>query len=217
MTNLKSAVFASFVAVCGSNAFAQDAATVLDWSGAYYGAALGYADTGSTFDNGAGGLTTPTFDVNGGTGSVFVGYNWQDDKVVYGFEADITSADVSGSFAPGPCSSTPGCITEINSMISVRGRVGYAVGAALYYTSFGIVVADVDSALTATASSDSSSRISPLLAIGGEWSVGQGWNIRAEYSTMDFGKEPGPLVGPTNLNVGLDRIDLFRIGFSRKF
>lgn len=214
MTILKSAIVASSIAFCGSSALAQSAVTVLDWSGAYYGAALGYADTGSTFDNGV--LFTPTFGVNGGTGSLFVGYNWQNDKVVYGFEADITSADISGNFEPAPCSSSPGCATEISSMISLRGRVGYAVGNALYYSSFGIVVADVESELTGFPRT-SSNRTSPLLAIGGEWAVGQGWNARAEYSMMDFGNEPESILGLGSLNVGLDRINLFRIGFSRKF
>lgn len=78
-----------------------------NWSGFYAGLNIGYgwgrsATTADFTDSGNGALLNASpgkFDLNGVNGGGQVGYNWQRDMFVVGFEADFQGSGQKGSFA----------------------------------------------------------------------------------------------------------------------
>lgn len=100
----------------------------VDWSGPYAG--LSYGRTSGNMDMVPFGL----FDYTDGhaTGG-FLGYNLQRGKLVYGGE--LSYASVSGMvFAD----TSLGGNDTVDSLLELRGRVGYSLGNALIYGSFGL-------------------------------------------------------------------------------
>jgi outer membrane immunogenic protein len=77
-----------------------------NWSGFYAGLNIGYgwgrsATTTDFIDSGGGALLSSSagkFDLNGVTGGGQIGYNWQRDMFVVGFEADFQGGGQKGSF-----------------------------------------------------------------------------------------------------------------------
>jgi outer membrane immunogenic protein len=72
------------------------------WQGLYLGVHAGYGEAGP---------------LDGGLAGGQIGYNWQRGQIVYGWEADVSIADISWEFL--------GITAEIDWLASVRGRVGY--------------------------------------------------------------------------------------------
>src|ERR1700676_2135961 len=120
------------------------------WTGFYVGGHLGGGWSGNdrataTDPTGFVG-TVPTSFSNSGKGSFIggaqVGYNWQSaSPLVIGVEGDWTGVNLSET-AGGPVQGVGGTYTStlrrnINSLFSVRGRVGYAADAMLYYFTAG--------------------------------------------------------------------------------
>jgi len=67
--------------------------------------------------------------MNGWLGGVTLGYNWQWQNWVLGVEGDWSWGKIDGS-APNTVNFDCGgrCLTDITSIGTVRGRVGYAIG-----------------------------------------------------------------------------------------
>jgi outer membrane immunogenic protein len=235
----------------GSSAFAADLPNVkgaliftppaFSWTGLYIGVQAGYQWGATNFDSNAatiqgqsfiGGL--PGYDASGVVGGAHLGYNWQVDEWVIGVEGDIEGSSYSGSgsgtgsaggpgLPPVPISS-PGFSsyrTNIPIEGSARLRIGYAWDRVLFYATGGGTLADVQTAYTAPAGSDSfaAGRLGWTLGAGIEYAIDPNWSIRAEYRYTDFGDFNDYLVGTypayfARLHV-ID--DAVRVGFSYKF
>ena len=152
-------------------------APLIDWSGLYVGghggyasSALGfpsrYATLSSSYFTGIGRTDDYAVAVNSATGTMyaigrrasgesyggFIGYNFQMDEVVFGFEADYTSFNRSGrslSLASRSFYNNTSQVdlliagtstTEITDYGTVRGRLGYAFGDFLPYVTGGIAI-----------------------------------------------------------------------------
>ena len=158
---------------------AQDTVvTSSGWEGAYVGAKGTYqwAKVKNGGDYNAEGL---------GTG-IYGGYNMQNDKIVYGAEADLNYSGVD--------STTNGVETKQRLNGSVRGRIGYDLEPALVYGTAGIAATDVK-ASDAT-SSDSKSLIGLTLGAGVETKITDTITARTEYrfnnyQTQTFGLDSG--------------------------
>jgi outer membrane immunogenic protein len=235
----------------GSSAFAADLPNVkgapiftppaFSWTGLYIGVQAGYQWGATNFDSNAatiqgqsfiGGL--PGYDASGVVGGAHLGYNWQVDEWVIGVEGDIEGSSYSGSgsgtgsaggpgLPPVPISS-PGFSsyrTNIPIEGSARLRIGYAWDRVLFYATGGGTLADVQTAYTAPAGSDSfaAGRLGWTLGAGIEYAIDPNWSIRAEYRYTDFGDFNDYLAGTypayfARLHV-ID--DAVRVGFSYKF
>lgn len=103
-------------------------ASAQDWSGPYAGFTAGTAVTGETtfYYSGASG---DTYEAEGKSSGVFVGYNLQRDAFVYGMELAAQRTDIG---AYGPFSSS-----TFASMIDLKLRGGMAMGKVLPYAFFG--------------------------------------------------------------------------------
>lgn len=134
-------------------------AAVFNWTGMYAGLHLGYG-----FSD----------DVDGFTGGVQLGYNWQfSPNIVFGIEADISGTDMNG--APG------GIPTHVDYIGTARARIGYTWDRTMIYGTGGLAfsraaalgIHDTDTGWT----------------IGGglEWAYSNSWSLKAEYLYYDLG------------------------------
>jgi outer membrane immunogenic protein len=146
-------------------------APIYNWTGFYIGAMGGYAGNGA---------------LAGGT----AGYNWQAGAVVFGLEADgawsnakpnLTGAVVVGNtFAD-----------RIDSMGTVRGRIGYAFDQVLVYGTGGYAWMNNKATIAGNGGTFSDSHM-----VSG-WTVGTGvevmfapkWSVKAEYLYRRFGNQ----------------------------
>jgi outer membrane immunogenic protein len=181
------------------------------WTGFYIGAHVGgiWADIR---DRDLNGFITPglerTFNNNnsGVFGGGTVGYNWQAGNLgfgsgawVIGFEADFGGAGLNNSFNDGLLPTQFGFLrikNDGNFYADVTGRLGYAVGPALFYAKGGWAFLDTNFTV------DGCCLAGVPFSIKGNnngldgWTVGGGieymwspsWSVKAEYLFFDFSR-----------------------------
>ncbi len=142
------------------------------WSGPYAGVSLGYGFSGRT--------RTPGVDINtsGFVGGAFGGYNFQNGMFVFGGEADLNWANLSGDNA--------GVDSKSSLDASLRARMGVAVtDDVLVYGTAGGAAQSLK--ITDVAGSDRNTLVG--------WTAGAGIDVkmtenvfgRIEYRYTDFG------------------------------
>ena len=147
----------------------------INWTGFYIGAMGGYAAEAAN----------DSLAIKGGFAGGTLGYNWQSGMLVLGVEADAAWADISRS------ASAAGLVTvtdKVQSLGTVRGRVGAAFNQILLYGTGG--VAFVDNKLSANALgvalSDSKVHTGWVAGAGIEWMFAHAWSVKAEYLYRHF-------------------------------
>ena len=207
------------------------------WTGFYIGANVGGAWTG---DNGGSdfGPLFPGFIVlapnaviptvfpgqlasltgggreSGVIGGGQIGYNWQVNQFVLGFEADAQGTGLNGSTGTATRTFGPPLILatvnqtvtvdfgHIDWMASFRGRAGFAVDRALFYVTGGAAVAGIGGSTTTVVNSatiaipagtftatNGGDRTRWGWTVGGgiEWAFSPNWSVAGEYRYTDFG------------------------------
>lgn len=160
-------------------------ARVYNWSGFYAGVMGGYGwQDKFTFQSAA----VPDTHVRGGFGGGQIGYNWQfGGPWVFGIEVDAAGAGIQYYFENGTG-------TEIRSLGSVTGRMGWAFGPTLLYAKGGWGWAD--NKLTAFAGfgggplsmvSDSQVHSGWTAGAGAEYMFAPAWSAKIEYMYADYG------------------------------
>lgn len=221
---------------------APSASSVPKWAGFYAGGNFGggVAHNSATSVVGAPiGPVAETFDItpNGWFGGGQAGYNWQAANWVYGLEADIHA---SGQESTQTCAlaCVPGSFLALKQEIpwfgTVRGRVGYSVGAGLFFVTGGWAYAEVKNTVTEFAGG------APLTALPGVsttrsgFAVGGGietpvpdffflkfpnWTTRTEYLYLDLGSVTDTYVygGAAHTLTTDVRNHVFRTTFNYKF
>ena|SRR5579871_2842803 len=210
---------------------------VFDWTGFYVGGNLGYSwgrSSDSTAITNAAGTTTlfsatDRTDLNGIVGGGQIGYNWQMQNWVFGFEADIQGTDEKGTH--GYLCPTSTCIPNIvgalvvlgpavteslNQKIdwfgTVRGRIGVlAAPKVLLYATGGLAYGEVASSATLAPVTTGISAVIPgvnstnvgwTLGVGVEGVIAGNWTAKLEYLYVDLGTVSGSFattIGTTNL------------------
>jgi len=162
--------------------------TIYTWTGPYIGivGGGGWAESNFRSNNGAiRGNTSPDGGFVGGT----LGYNWQfNNSFVVGLEGDIAWAGIRGSKT---CAVGLTCKADQDWIGTVRGRLGYAAGSALFYVTGGYAVSDVKAKLTTANLSASQTKTRNGWTVGGGVEVGfwNNWSAKAEYLYADYGNE----------------------------
>jgi outer membrane immunogenic protein len=195
---------------------------IFNWTGFYVGGNIGYSwgrsSDSSTLTNTAGTVlfaSTGTTDLNGVVGGGQIGYNWQIQNWLWGFEADIQGTNEKGSrnfvCAAGICIPTPPAIlapvtgTPVPATLSqkidwfgtVRGRAGVLVTPTLLlYATGGLAYGEVDSGatigLTPTVFPSTTATHAGWTVGGGiEGVIGGNWTARLEYLYVDLGRVSG--------------------------
>ena len=158
-------------------------AAAYDWSGMYLGASLG--GQGVRVHAPGEGTVSGTAAVGG----IFAGANFQNDRFVYGVEADL---EYSGFNTSTPCGNPAwSCNAYVDGQGSIRGRFGFAVDTLLIYGTAGLAIANAGGSTTSPGGqqfSDSSVRFGWTVGAGVEAAFNENWFGRIEYRYTDLGE-----------------------------
>lgn len=202
---------------------------VWSWTGFYAGGNLGYgwaSDPSTLNDSTSTTLTrcdncdtpTPTLtplgttvtaaagtanvNPNGVIGGLQVGYNWQNNSIVYGLEADIQASGQSGSVSicdTAGCPAGTGLATQTVKLPwfgTLRGRLGFTPSPRwLVYATGGLAVAEIQDSIaqgpvggaTGIAASIDTTRAGFAVGGGVETALTDRWSVKLEYLFMGFG------------------------------
>jgi outer membrane immunogenic protein len=163
-----------------------------NWSGFYLGLQVGYAwgNNHTTEFITATGLPSGfnrNFDTSGVVGGVHGGYNWQSGQFVFGIEADVEAADITGGYR---LANTNGTDFRLRDQASIRGRLGVAFNNSLLYVTGGAAFADIEHTYVfANTVFERVSRDRVGYTVGAGWEYGftPNWTARLEYRYTDFG------------------------------
>lgn len=179
------AVIAAALLVAGPGAKAADIARplaappavvpapVFSWTGFYIGGHAGYG--WSSGSDGVGAI-----DTSGVLGGGQAGYNYQfANNLVVGLEADLSAADLSGRLG--------GVSTSVDTLGSVRGRLGYAAGRFMPYVTGGFAFGNQTVDVLGI---DQSKTLTGWTAGAGlEYALTDHWTARSEYLYTDLGSK----------------------------
>jgi outer membrane immunogenic protein len=152
------------------------------WQGLYAGLHAGWGDAGSA---------------DGFVGGGQLGYNWQNGRLVYGIEGDVTWSDISDTEHFEVCATGVDCISararaSIDWMFTVRGRLGYLFqpGLLAYATAgFGHVSVSASASVSGFGLTDrlsvSDSDTDFVFGVGVEYKLGPSTSFRVEYLGFD--------------------------------
>jgi outer membrane immunogenic protein len=176
---------------------AQDAPPpVSNWSGFYLG--------------GEGTYNIDNFKHGGGKGYAFggagyTGYNWENNNVVYGVEADLgySGADATRN----------GVETKNEFNGSVRGRLGYDFNPFLVYGTAGVAAGRLKT--SDATSSDSATGVGWTAGVGAEAPIANNVTARVEYRYTDYGSK-GFDLDSGHVSRGFDENSV-KVGIGMKF
>lgn len=174
-------IFAAAAATTVSMASAQ---TIFD--GGYFGFGFGFGQGDVSNFDGSGSLS-----INGPLASGIVGWNASSGNVVYGVEADLSFGDIQGSAA---CANpTWSCDAKIQSLGTLRGRIGVAQNDTLIYATAGAAAGRVELKTIDGVGNefpDSQTATGWVAGVGIEGQMGSSaWRYRAEYLYHDLGSK----------------------------
>ena len=223
-------------------AVAQSAAP--NWSGAYVGGSVGgaWGHSGQT-DPGIPTVTSipvgPVGDGHYGISGPVIGggfgYNWQNGPWVAGLETDLSWADVKGH--SDVCGPAPGhaCGTKVDSLGTVRARLGMVYGAssgysgmptkvapvanrgALVYVTGGFAYGGVHGWDDLTPASGSKTYTGWTAGAGVEWALQGNWSAKLEYLYVDLGKKHLFDIAPGVPETVSAKLNVVRFGLNYKF
>jgi len=152
-----------------------------NWAGGYAGVVLGYAEDNVDITDDLGVSPDDQPNPKGGLAGLTGGYNLQSGNWVYGVEADIAATDLSdtGTFD----ASTDEYDVDINSMATLRGRVGYDMGRWMPYATVGFAAADAEYSFDSVAGSvsDDNTMTGYSAGVGAEYAINDNWSAKGEY------------------------------------
>jgi outer membrane immunogenic protein len=195
---------------------------VFSWTGFYLGVQGGgaWGDSVQFFTGG----TTDRYKISGGEAGGTVGYNWQfSPHFVVGIEADYAWAHITGTGATSltyNCGTV--CATTVDSLGTVRGRLGYAFDNVLLYGTGGLAFSRINSNLNGfTAAHD---RTGWTAGAGIEYAFNPHWSVKAEYLRVNFDSYvwtnatvPG-IIGCGGVSCSTDaKFNVVRAGVNYKF
>jgi outer membrane immunogenic protein len=225
-----------------SVAVAQSAST---WSGAYgSGNAAGVSGSSKQHDNGIpsspicssiGPCGDGHYRISGAALGGGFGYNWQNGPWVAGIETDLAWADVSGH--SNNCGPAPGhaCGTKVESLGTVRARLGMVYGGTsgysglptkvapvgnrgtLVYVTGGFAYGDVHAWDALTPASGSKTYTGWTAGAGVEWALQGNWSAKLEYLYVDLGKKNLFDIVPGVPEFVSAKMNVVRFGLNYKF
>ncbi len=162
-----------------------------DWTGFYAG--LGYGRSSGDIDF----IPAPARELDDGTAtSVFLGYLWQRNTLVYGAELAYTKLNDA---------TVTGFASEVDSSVDLKGRVGFAANRALFYGVLGYSMASYDEGLGDWDPSGMS------YGVGVDYLATNRLVVGLEYLARDLNGDD-PLGSAQEVDIDLDTISL-RVGF----
>lgn len=203
--------------------YVPPAQPVYNWGGIYFGLNGGYGFGNSKWTSGTN--STGTFSVDGGLAGTTLGANFQSGGFVFGVEADIDWAEVSGNTST--CAAVVGlpgvtnCQTKNNWLGTARARLGYAFGRVLVYATGGGTFSDIRTATSGTGlgiGSIDNTEFGWTAGGGVEAALAQNWTVKVEYLFVDLsgGSWACAACGSPSTSVSFDE-NVVRAGLNYKF
>jgi outer membrane immunogenic protein len=170
---------------------------VFTWTGFYIGASAGFvrSTTDVTADDGDYAFYSGDSVKNTGDGGIFgvdAGYNWQTGSIVFGLETDIalTTAKPTFNYDGGYYNQ----YSKLDSLGTVRARVGYAVDRALFYVTGGLAFGEVKNHVgwgndSSTYTDTSNWQTGWTFGGGIEYALTNNWTLRGEALYVDLGNK----------------------------
>lgn len=180
-------------------------------------------------------------DFGSGLGGAQVGYNYMFGHAIVGLEADIDRLGATKQSSRGPFVNTVNGATsffresiEPDWLVTIRPRVGYAIGALFPFVTGGLAVGHQnftdrrDATLAGGVASTSSypvdigkMQVGWTAGAGVEWAIVQSLSLRADYLHTEFGEAKGTGRGGGN-NFGIDyssavNTNMVRVGVDYHF
>jgi outer membrane immunogenic protein len=187
------------------------AVALFNWTGFYVGLNGGAAWGRSAISN-TGGVTTGPFGIEGWLFGGTIGANWQTGNIVWGIEGDLSWTDINGTSFVN-CGS--GCTTDVNWLGTLRGRVGFTGGAALFYLTAGLAGADIRIFSGNGVVSGRSTEFGWTAGGGIEFLVAPNWSLKGEYLYVDIGRAANGVPATTFAN--FVRLHILRAGLNWRF
>ncbi|MEP4768080.1 MAG: outer membrane protein [Roseibium sp.] len=160
----------------------------IDWTGIYVGGNIGWAF--GQFDNNVGATGKTSTDINGLSGGLYTGYNFQlTPNIVLGAELDFTLTDLEKTRTSGGLALRSS--SDWNS--NVRGRIGYSFDRYLIYGTGGLAIADLE--VAGNGDKDSKTALGWTLGAGAEAAITENMVARFDYAYQDFGSQDFNLGG----------------------
>jgi outer membrane immunogenic protein len=160
------------------------------WTGFYVGGTIGQSLGAGLL---SGDLGNYTFDLDGTTGTLFAGYNWQIGSAVLGLETDVGTGNSKASALDGLVTA------ELYAMGSFRARAGLLVTPSLLvYGTAGLAWSNMDFTV---AGLDTTSRTlwGYQVGAGAEFMVSSNVGLRFEYIYTDLEAHRVDQLGVSNV------------------
>lgn len=214
---------------------------VYNWTGFYIGANAGYgwgnedvslAPTNNAVSNAFFAAAFPTFIPNavgpkpeGWLAGGQAGYNWQAGRFVFGLEADLQAADISGTVNTSVSNGLVTIQTQTRQRLewfgTVRGRAGFTLAdTLLLYGTAGFAFGEVNhrfffaNDIGAFGVADvTNTRTGWTAGAGFEWGFAPQWSIKGEYLYIDLGSQTFQTVPGGTTPVGASIDSTFRDEF----
>jgi outer membrane immunogenic protein len=186
--------------------------TPMSWAGFYAGAHIGgvFGDLTVTDKNGftsnaALGETTE-LSPDGVFGGFTLGYNWHQNRIVFGAEADFGSMVIGEQgLLSGTTANTAAGIHD-GTYGDATIRLGYAVNRGLIYAKGGVAFYDGENEFHTQSGnyvthSTTDTFVGWTIGGGVEYALNPEWSLKTEYQYFDFGKESFSVVkanGPSS-------------------
>ncbi|MDB5540201.1 MAG: outer membrane protein Omp31 [Devosia sp.] len=166
------------------------------WSGLYVGGTVGTvsatADVSNVlFEGFDPGIPNFTVEFSGMLAGVTVGANHQWDNVVAGIEADYSWSNAEGSYTDPVFNFTVS--TRLQSLASLRGRLGFAVNQLLFYGTAGAAYGTLEGELQdvyqagTVVTTDTQSMLGWTAGVGAEIAVADNVTLKGEALYYDLG------------------------------
>jgi outer membrane immunogenic protein len=202
------------------------------WTGFYIGGNVG-AVWGRSFVSDTPGTLNPYFNPfgisgliangRGVIGGVQAGYNWQVSSFVLGVEGDFSGASLDRSTTITAFGVPRTYRSRLDSLATIRGRIGVAFGRALIYGTGGVAFANLKDQLTDPGNAFTAGPGSNLTGwtVGGgiEYAFADHWTAKAEYLHIGFRDRTATAPGfPSAYAFRFrDSADVARVGINYKF
>lgn len=166
------------------------------WNGPYIGANIGRGsvelDGSAIVAGGAGTTLSHGVDASGPFGGIQAGFNRRIGNFFVGLEADLQTADFSGSTKVSSGPSTYTASASLDWFATARARTGFATNAMLVYVTGGVAFGGMDYDATiktgnASVHLSDDIRVGYVLGAGVEFALRSNWSLKLEYQYLNFG------------------------------
>ncbi len=172
------------------------------WQGFYVGGHFGLSIAESEVS--LVGIDLVSLDDDSFAAGIHVGYNWQRNNIVYGIEGDFTWIGTDYDVLNVE-------VASIDSLGSVRGRLGYAINDLLLFATAGVAWKDTDTIINLDLDDTGY-----VIGAGAELKFGARYSLKGELLHYRFENEDVLGTAPFNVDIDTD-ITTIRTGFSVHF